>query len=286
MSAAVLDGKALAKSITDSLKPRAAALGKRLGRPPGLLIVASEGPDRASAAYRQSQMKAASALGFHVFEYAAARHRAKDLLSVIRQKPQYDGVVLDLPLPGVDMDALLALLPPERDAEGAAPANFGRLWELKRYDELQERGLVAPCTALAVAELLRASQAPLAGKTAVVLGRSNIVGKPAAHLLTCLDLTVTLCHSKTRDLAKVVAQADVVVAAMGKPKMVKADWIKPGAIVIDAGINADGKKLVGDVDPAAAGRASFYTPVPGGVGPVTTAMLLANTLALAERNAK
>lgn len=283
MSAAILDGAALAQTIKESLRPRIAAVEKRLGRPPGLLVVASETPDRASKAYRHSQMKAALSLGIHAFEYAAAAHSAKDLLSLILQKPQYDGVVFDLPLPGVEIDALLAALPPERDAEGASPFNFGKLFEIKRYDELQARGLVAPCTALAVAELLRSSNAPLAGKTAVVLGRSNIVGKPAAHLLTCLDLTVTLCHSRTRDLQKIVAQADVVVAAMGKAKMVGADWIKPGAIVIDAGINAEGKTLVGDVDPAAAARASFYTPVPGGVGPVTTAMLLANTVALAER---
>lgn len=279
MSAQLLDGKKLAKTITESLRERVEAVRKRRGRAPGLLIVG--GGDAAADSYAGQQIKACKALGLAVQET-----RALDAFSIVSELDRrgLDAFLLQQPLPeSVDSETLLAALPPSRDAEGATPFNFGKLFEMKRYDEVFARKLVAPCTALAIAELLRATNLPLAGKTAVVLGRSNIVGKPAAHLLSCLDLTVTLCHSKTRDLAALVSKADVVVAAIGKAKLVKADWIKEGAVVLDAGTNQEGKGFVGDVDPAAAERAAFYTPVPGGVGPVTTAMLLANTVALAER---
>ena len=204
------------------------------------------------------------------------------MLRVIDEKDDFDGVLLDLPLPVLTSMICLPACRP-RDAEGVSHVNFGRLFQAKTFSEIASAGLMAPCTALAVVELLRSSGVPLAGKTAVVLGRSNIVGKPAAHLLTCLDMTVTLCHSKTPDLARKAAQADVLVSAMGKARLVKADWIKSGAVVIDAGINALDGKLCGDVDPKAVERAGYMTPVPGGVGPVTTAMLLANVVSLAER---
>lgn len=274
MSAAVLDGRALAAKILAALQPRVKAVKAKRGRAPRLLIVA--GPDPASKSYRAEQLKACKAAGID----AEAIERPPSPSDLAR----CDAVLVERPLsPGLDPDAVLRGVPPERDAEGATSPSLGRLFALKSFDELGRDGLVAPCTALAIAALVRETRAPLAGKHAVVIGRSTIVGKPAAHLLTALDLTVTLCHSKTRDLARLAASADVVVAALGKPHFVKPDWIKPGAIVIDAGVNVDGRKLRGDVDPAAAERAGHLTPVPGGVGPVTTAMLLSNVVSLAER---
>jgi methylenetetrahydrofolate dehydrogenase (NADP+) / methenyltetrahydrofolate cyclohydrolase len=271
MTAVALDGRALAVKIVASLKPRLAALP----RAPRLLVVAASA-DAEAQSYRRQQLKACREAGIET-------SLAEKLPSPSGFK-EYDAVIIDRPLPaGVDAQKLFDSLPPEQDAEGATAYNLGRLYALKRYDDFRAQGLVGPCTALAIAELARETRVPLAGKAAAVIGRSNIVGKPAAHLLSCLDLTVTLCHSKTRDLATIVAGSDVVVAATGRPGMIEAGWIKPGAIVIDAGITMRGKNVVGDVDPAAAQKASHYTPVPGGVGPVTTAMLLANTVTLAER---
>ena len=285
MSAVLLDGKAIADKILVSLEPRVDAIKKKRGRAPGLLVIASDDKNRPSKAYRQAQLKACAAVGIRSQLAESQWTEARYVLNVIEQMSDFDGVIIDLPLPkAVDVDELLSRLAPSRDAEGATPHNYGRLFEIKSFDELRRKRLVAPCTALAVAELLRACGPPLAGKTAAMLGRSNIVGKPAAHLLSCLDMTVTLCHSKTRELPNIVAAADVVVAAMGRAHMVKADWIKPGAVVIDAGINAEGSQLVGDVEPAALERAGYITPVPGGVGPVTNALLLANTVTLAERS--
>ncbi len=281
-----LDGKKTAERVKASLKPRVEAVTKTLGRPPVLAIVASDAEEAPARSYRQVQEKACAAVGVRCRVVAERWTGAEQVLRRLEESGPWDAAIIDRPLPdAVSLERLYDLLPPSRDAEGATPASLGRLFALKRYDDLRAKGVAAPCTALAVAELLRETGLPLAGKTAAVVGRSNTVGKPAAHLLSCLDLTVTLCHSKTADLPGVIGAADVVVAAIGKPGFVRAEWIKPGAVVLDAGINPSGKKVLGDVEPAAAQRAAFYTPVPGGVGPVTTAMLLANAVALAERGA-
>ena len=283
MSACALDGTALAERIARSLKPRIDSIKRKRGRPPGLLVIASTKADRASGAYRRAQLRACADLGLRGEEAVSNWRDAEAILKCIRSKKDFDAVIFDLPLSkAVDVDWLLALLPPERDAEGATPDNFGRLFRAKSFAEISEKRLIAPCTAMAIAELLRRSGAPVTGKNAIVIGRSNIVGKPAAHLLGCLDLTVTLCHSKTKGLPALIARADVVVACIGRANAIKGSWIKRGAIVIDAGVNANGGKLCGDVDPKARARAGYMTPVPGGVGPVTTAMLIANTVALAE----
>lgn len=287
MSAKLIDGKALARKIHASLKTRVIAL-KSGPAEPKLLVITSRQPDQAAQSYGASQKKAFADVGVALAFQRGDWKDARGVLQAVEtgRKPGIC-VLFDLPLdPAVDVEELVSLLPPELDAEGVAPFNVGRLCEVKSYAEIKERSLIVPCTASAVAELILATGAPLSGKRAAVLGRSNIVGKPAAHLLTCLDMTVTVCHSKTADLPAVVREADVVVAAMGKPKLVKPDWIKPGAVVVDAGINMEGGKLCGDVDPACAERAGHLSPVPGGVGPVTTAMLLANTVLLAERAAR
>ena len=282
MTGKPLDGKKLAEKISGALEPRVRALAKRIGRAPLLAIVASPDEDASARSYRKVQEKACQDVGLACRVVAERWTGAAHVLRRLEELGPWDAAMINRPLPAaVSIEQLYDLLPPGRDAEGVTPASLGKLYSLKRFDDLRAKGLPAPCTALAVAELLRETGLPLAGKTAVVIGRSNTVGKPAAHLLSCLDLTVTLAHSKTADLPGVVAAADVVVAAIGSAGAIKAAWIKPGAVVIDAGINAAGKKLVGDVEPAAAERAAFYTPVPGGVGPVTTAMLLSNAVALA-----
>ncbi|MDE2039997.1 MAG: bifunctional 5,10-methylenetetrahydrofolate dehydrogenase/5,10-methenyltetrahydrofolate cyclohydrolase [Elusimicrobia bacterium] len=283
MSARLLDGRALAAQIVAGLKPRIEALKKTRGRAPGLLIIASDLGERPAKAYRRAQLAACTAAGIHARLEESRWADASAVLAVVEGAADCDGVILDLPLPGgVDAEELLRRLPAGRDAEGVTPANYGRLFQSKSFNDIAKRRLTAPCTALAIAELAISSGTPLSGKTAVVLGRSGIVGRPAAHLLSCLDATVTLCHSKTPALDRIAAAADIVVAAVGRPGLVKPGWIKPGAVVIDAGVNAVDGRLVGDVDPACAERAGWLTPVPGGVGPVTNAMLLANTVALAE----
>jgi methylenetetrahydrofolate dehydrogenase (NADP+)/methenyltetrahydrofolate cyclohydrolase len=281
---AILDGKRLAAAIKESLAPRIAAVKAHRGREPGLLVIAS-GHERASSAYFKSQKKACESIGMRWELVERDWNSAGEIIKAVAERDDFDAVILDRPLPdAVHLGELFDALAPARDAEGVTAESLGRLYACRNYAEFVESKVAAPCTAVAVAELLRSAQVPLAGKTAVVLGRSNIVGKPAAHLLSCLDLTVTLCHSKTADIASHVRAADVVVAAIGKPRFVKAEWLRPGAIVLDAGINAEGAGLVGDCDPAAYEKASLYTPVPGGVGPVTTAVLLANAAALAEKS--
>lgn len=286
MSAALIDGAALARRVRESLAPRVAAVQKARKAPPKLAIIAWP-EDPAGEAYRQAQAKAAKEAGLEaavtLFTPWTAQAEALKAVKALAADASVDGIIVDLPLPKHIKEAeLRAALPPEKDAEGMTPANFGRLFQCKSYEEARE--LPLPCTALAVAELLRETRASLPGKKAVVVGRSAIVGKPAAHLLTCLDLTVSLCHSKTLGLKDEIAQADVVVACLGKAQAVKGAWIKEGAIVIDAGINPKDGAVVGDVEFAAAKeRAGWITPVPGGVGPVTAALLLHNTVLLAER---
>lgn len=286
MSASPLDGKALAARLKKELAPRVQRLTEQRGRAPGLLVVAS-GQERASSAYFKSQKRACEAAGLRWDIVEKPWRSAPEILEAVKARPDFDAVIFDRPLPdAVSLGELFDGLPAAQDAEGVTADSLGRLYAARSYTQFAASRQPAPCTAVAIAELLRSSGVPLEGKSAVVLGRSNIVGKPAAHLLSCLDLTVTLCHSRTTDLPAHVRRADVVVAALGKPRFVQRDWIKPGAIVLDAGINADGAGLVGDCDPAAYEAASLYTPVPGGVGPVTTAVLLANTVALAERSRK
>jgi len=203
------------------------------------------------------------------------------LLAKLNADERVDGILVQLPLPaGVEPQVVIAAIDPVKDVDGFHPVNVGRLWS-------GDPGLV-PCTPQGILLLLRASEVPLTGAEAVVLGRSGIVGRPVAALLVAADCTVTIVHSKSRDLPGICRRADILVAAIGRPQMVKANWLKPGAAVIDVGINRvateDGTRLVGDVDFAAARRvASAITPVPGGVGPMTIACLLRNTLLAACR---
>ncbi len=275
--ARVIDGKAVAATLRAAVRVRAASLAYT----PGLVVVLV-GDDPASAVYVRNKDRAAQQAGLRAttIRLAAATPQAELLATIERlnRDPDVDGILVQLPLPpGIDSREVIEAIDPAKDVDGFHPINVGRL-----QDGLD---VLAPCTPTGVMKLLAATNIPLRGARAVVLGRSAIVGKPMAALLLKADATVTIVHSRTRDIAGECRRADVLVAAVGRPEMVRGDWIKPGAAVIDVGINrlADGR-LVGDCAYAECAEvAGAITPVPGGVGPMTIACLLENTLAAAIR---
>ena len=287
MSARKIDGKAAAAAIREAVAGHVRAFVQRLGRPPGLATVLV-GEDPASAVYVRMKNRATAEAGMAGFAHnlPAATSEA-DLLQLVTDlnaDERVDGILVQLPLPAqIDATRVIETIEPGKDVDGFHPMNAGRL----------ATGLpsLVPCTPFGCLHLLKAELGTLAGLDAVVIGRSNIVGKPMAQLLIGESATVTVAHSKTRDLPAVVRRADILVAAVGRAEMVRGDWIKPGATVIDVGINrlptADGKgRLVGDVAyDEAAEVAAAITPVPGGVGPTTIAMLMRNTLVAAHRRA-
>lgn len=288
MTAALIDGGALAAKIKRALKSRVKTLTRKLGRPPSLTALAFL-RDGSAEAYLRSQARACRDCGIAMRSAvqrgksntsAALRHLARAAAD-----PAVDAIILQLPLPGgMDAGALIAAIPAGKDAEGISPLSYGRLFSCKSWAELVKSACAAPPTALAIAALIRQSGITVAGRRAVVVGRSSIVGRPAAHLLSLLDATVTLCHSRTKDLPGEVRRADIVVACAGVPRLIRGSWLKQGAMVIDAGVNQVGSSFVGDVHfEEARRRASWITPVPGGVGPATTAMLLSNVVSLAAR---
>src|SRR6266700_2788553 len=271
MAAKILDGKALAARIRAQLADEGRALVAR-GVQPGLAVVLV-GDDPASHIYVRNKTKAFAEAGFRTFDHRLpATTREADLLDLIAKLNAdriVDGILVQVPLPrGIDARRVLLAVDPAKDVDGFHPDNLGRLL-------MGEPRFIA-CTPFGIMKLIEEAGVALAGADAVVVGRSNTVGKPIAALLIGADATVTVCHSRTRDLADVVGRADVLVAAVGRPEMIRGAWIKPGAVVIDVGINhLPTGKLVGDVEfSAAAERAAAITPVPGGVGPMTVAMLL------------
>ncbi len=280
MSAQRIDGKIISRQIREEIRQGAQALAAR-GIRPGLAVVLV-GDDPASQVYVRNKAKACEELGFYseVHRLPATTPQAELLALIERLNGQADihGILVQLPLPDhIDEKAVIDAIAVGKDVDGFHPVNVGKL-------VIGDDALL-PCTPAGIIELLKRSGIPIAGKRAVVIGRSNIVGKPAALLLLRENATVTVCHSKTPDLPGTVRQADIVVAAVGVPRLVKGDWIKPGAAVIDVGVNRlpDGK-LCGDVDfDAAQETAGWITPVPGGVGPMTITMLMANTLKAAKR---
>ncbi|MBS3931562.1 MAG: bifunctional methylenetetrahydrofolate dehydrogenase/methenyltetrahydrofolate cyclohydrolase FolD [Sphingomonadales bacterium] len=289
MSAAVIDGKEFAATLRARIADYAATFEQSAGRKAGLAVVLV-GEDPASQVYVKSKGKQTVECGMASFEHKLPADTAEaDLLAVIERlnnDPAVDGILVQLPLPPhMDEQKVIAAINPDKDVDGFHTTSVGRLWT-------GLEGFV-PCTPYGCIMLLKDQLGSLSGLDAVVIGRSNIVGKPMAALLLAESCTVTIAHSRTRDLAEVVRRADIVVAAVGRPEMVKGSWIKPGATVIDVGINrlppAEGEskgRLVGDVDYAeAAAVAGAITPVPGGVGPMTIAVLLRNALVAAHRNA-
>jgi methylenetetrahydrofolate dehydrogenase (NADP+)/methenyltetrahydrofolate cyclohydrolase len=279
MAARLIDGKAIAQQVRAEVAQDVAAWVGEGHEPPGLATVLV-GDDPASAVYVGGKQKASAEVGITGFDHRLAQDTPHDevdaLLRELAADPGVSGILLQLPTPPqVDGPALTALIPPGKDVDGLTPVSAGLL--------AQGRPGLRPCTPSGVMELLRRHDVALEGAEAVVVGRSDLVGRPLAALLLAANATVTVCHSRTRDLAEVCRRADVLVAAVGRPRMVQGDWVKPGAAVIDVGINRTDDGLVGDVDfEPAAEHAGLITPVPGGVGPMTIAMLLRNTLQAAQ----
>ena len=308
MPARLLDGVAVANQIREELRPENAAFRARAGRPPGLAIVLV-GEDPASEIYVRSKLKSAADSGLRAdLERLPATASLSQLLEVVERlnrSEEHDGILVQSPLPpamGSDAERrIFDAIRPDKDVDGFSPVNVGRL--------VQNRAALVPCTPAGVIELLQRSDIPIAGNRAVVIGRSDIVGKPMALLLLHRHATVTICHSRTPHLAAVAAEADILVSAIGRPAFVTQEFVKPGATVIDVGITslsdrtiverlfAAGSKrrerferrgaiTIGDVHPSVEQVAGALTPVPGGVGPLTIAMLLRNTLTAAIQRAR
>ncbi len=288
-AATIIDGKAFAAGLRGRIAAAVPAFTEAAERPPGLAVVLV-GDDPASAVYVGSKGKATVEAGMVSFEHrlsaSATQSEVEALLALLNEDDDVDGILLQLPLPAhLDEQAAVATIHPDKDVDGLTPISAGRL-------ALGIAGMV-PCTPLGSLMLLQDQLGDLSGLNAVVIGRSILVGKPMAQLLLGESCTVTIAHSRTRDLADIVRRADIVVAAVGRAEMVKGEWLKPGAVVIDVGINrlapADGSakgRLVGDVAYAETlDHVRAITPVPGGVGPMTIACLLRNTLVAAHRRA-
>jgi methylenetetrahydrofolate dehydrogenase (NADP+)/methenyltetrahydrofolate cyclohydrolase len=280
VSARIIDGKAAAAELRAAVGGEVERFRAAAGRVPGLAVVLV-GEDPASAVYVRAKGKATREAGMESFEHRLDADTSEtDLLALVDQlnaDTSVDGILVQLPLPRhMDADKVITRIDPDKDVDGFHPINAGRL-------AVGIEGFV-PCTPLGCLKLLRSELGDLIGKSAMVIGRSNIVGKPMAMLLLGDSCTVTIAHSRTADLPALVASADIVVAAVGRANMVKGEWLKPGATVIDVGINRTDAGLVGDVDFASACEvAGAITPVPGGVGPMTIACLIRNTLVSAAR---
>jgi methylenetetrahydrofolate dehydrogenase (NADP+)/methenyltetrahydrofolate cyclohydrolase len=283
MGAQVIDGRAVAARVRAEVAEEVAEFTAEHGRPPGLATVLV-GEDPGSAIYVAGKQKATAEVGMRGFDHRLAADVAREevvaLIDQLNADPAVSGIICQLPVPDhLDGVELTGLIEPGKDVDGLTPVSAGLL-------ALGREGL-RPCTPLGVMELLREAGAELEGAEAVVVGRSNLFGKPMAQLLLAANATVTVCHSRTRDLPGVCRRADVLIAAVGRDRMVKGDWIKPGATVIDVGINRSDDGLHGDVDfDQAVEVAGAITPVPGGVGPMTIAFLLRNTLQAARMAAR
>ena len=276
----IIDGKAVAQRVTDEVREGVAAFVAAGHSIPGLAVVLV-GDNAASQVYVRNKRKTTDAVGMRSFAHDLPATTSEDeLLALIDRldaDPAVSGILVQLPLPKhIDAERVIERIDPKKDVDGFHPCNIGRL--------VLKMPVLRPCTPWGCMRLLKETGEDLVGKHAVVIGQSNIVGRPMALELLMARCTVTICHSATRDLAGLVRQADIVVAGVGRARFVQGDWVKPGAIVIDVGINrSDDGKLVGDVDfEAAKERAGWITPVPGGVGPMTIATLLANTLQAAR----
>ena len=281
-TARIINGKEIAAQVRAELKSEIQALKESSGVTPGLTVVLV-GENPASVVYVRNKAKACEEVGIrstqHKMPGTTTQAELLKLIKELNASKEVHGILVQLPLPKqINEEAILEEISPLKDVDGFHPYNMGRL--------MIGNPLLQPCTPFGVMRLIDSTGVDLAGKEAVVVGRSNIVGKPMAMMLLRRNATVTICHSKTKDLADRIAKADVVVAAVGRAEFVKGDWIKEGAVVIDVGINRTPEgKLVGDVDfEGASLRAGFITPVPGGVGPMTIAMLLKNTVEAAKKS--
>ena len=281
----VISGKEIAAEIKSQIAPDVEKYAKQYGRKPNLVVVIV-GEDPGSVSYVTGKTKAANEVGIDNQTICLKENTTEEeLLALIRKLNEdntVDGILIQLPLPkGIDEDKVILTLSAEKDVDGFHPLNVAALW--------QKRPCLLPCTPKGIIELMKRKGIEISGKRAVVIGRSNIVGLPVAKLLTDENATVTVCHSRTKNLAEVCSQADILVPALGKPKFVKENMVKEGAVVIDVGVNRDPDtgKLCGDVDfDAVAPKTSYITKVPGGVGPMTIACLMQNTLECYLNNMK
>lgn len=279
--AKILDGKAVSQRVKDDLKKETEKFVKDNGFAPGLAVVIV-GNDPASRVYVNSKKRACEEIGYYSEEHALCESTTEDELLNLVEKLNNDdkihGILVQLPLPKhINEETIINAINPKKDVDAFHPVNVGKIM-IGNFDFL-------PCTPAGVMELIKESGISLEGKSCVVIGRSNIVGKPQAMLLLHKNATVTICHSKTKNLKEIAQTADVLVVAVGRAQMITGDYIKEGAVVIDVGMNRlENKKLVGDVDfESASKKASYITPVPGGVGPMTIAMLMKNTLTAAKK---
>lgn len=280
MSAQILDGKAIASDLRERIKGQVEARLAAGHRPPGLVVVLV-GDNPASQVYVRNKQNACQQVGFRSelmqLPASTSQDQLLEIIDELNAREDVDGILVQLPLPAqIDEDTVTERILPTKDVDGFHPYNIGRL--------VLRQPLLRPCTPKGVMTMLGRTGIDLVGKDAVIIGQSNIVGRPMFLELLMARCTVTVCHSKTRDLPAKVRDADIVVAAVGVPRFVRADWVKPGAIVIDVGINRlDDGSLCGDVDTGPVAEvASWITPVPGGVGPMTVASLLENTLLAAD----
>ena len=280
--AQIIDGKAISASVRAELKRETEELIRATGYTPALAVILV-GDDPASAVYVRNKQRACVEIGFRALEYrlpaTTQQKELDDLIDALNADDTVDGILVQLPLPqGLDEQRVLLRIRPDKDVDCFHPYNVGRV--------MTGESRLASCTPMGVMELIHSTGVDISGKECVVVGRSNIVGKPLSMLLLRENGTVTVCHSKTRDLAAVCRRADILVAAVGRAGLITGDMIKPGAVVIDVGINrTEDGKLTGDVDFATAEPvASYITPVPGGVGPMTIAMLMRNTLIAAKEH--
>lgn len=275
MTMNIISGKELSLSLKDGMKVEVENLEKQYGRRPCLMVVIV-GDNPASRSYVRGKIKATEYVGMdgHLIELPedCPEERLLQEISALNNDPQVDGILVQLPLPKhIDEEKVIAAIAPEKDVDGFHPENVARLW--------LNQPCILPCTPKGIIALLDKAGVEIAGKKAVVVGRSNIVGKPVAKLLLDRNATVTIAHSRTQDLPAVCREADILVAAVGRAQMITADYVKPGAAVIDVGINRVNDRLVGDVDfDSVAPVAGAITPVPGGVGPMTITMLMQNTI--------
>lgn len=269
----IIDGKAVAKTVKDEVKIKAENFERKYGRKICLAVV-MVGDDPASAVYVRNKIKAAEYVGIKSLSFKldsnVSQKEAEEIVKTLSANDEVDGILVQLPLPKhLNEDEILSLIPAEKDVDGFTPINVGKLTLGKKT--------VVSCTPKGIITLLHNEKIDLTGKNAVIVGRSNIVGKPMAHLLLKENCTVTVCHSKTVGLKDICKNADILVAAIGKPRFIGADMVKEGAIVIDVGINRTENGLVGDVDfENVKNKTSYITPVPGGVGPMTIACLMEN----------
>ncbi len=281
--AKIIDGKAIANALQDRLKEQASYFAMRFGRKPKLVVI-MVGEDPASAVYVRNKIRACENVGINSESYrlpeTTEQSELESLIEKLNKDETADGILIQLPLPSrLDAKKLIPLIDPKKDVDGFSAENLGAL-------VLDDKRALYSCTPLGIIQLILSTGIDLTGKHAVVVGRSNEVGKPVALMLLQHNATVTICHSKTVDLGAVTRTADVLVVAVGREKLITGDMVKEGAVVIDVGINRDANgKLCGDVDfDSVAEKCSFITPVPGGVGPMTIAMLMTNTMKAAKRN--